>query len=134
MKIYDNIKAVCTLDADAYTTDTTGQDYVDTQGFSDGMLLVTAGDIATTAGDVYTITLGECDTTGGTYTSTGITVVFQHDDDNELRVARIPQLNTVRKRYLRADIACSATTASWEGAVTVLLGDGFSNPVTHSAT
>lgn len=133
MKLFDNIKPQYTLDAEVYTTDTTGTDYVDTQGFSDGMLLVCAGDIATTDSDRYTITVKECDTTNGTYVTTGITVTFTEDDDNELRTARIANLNVERKRYLRADLTCSATTASFEGAAMILLGEGDSNPVTQDA-
>lgn len=129
MKIFDNVLAKYTLDAEAYTTDTTGTDYVDSLGFSDGMLLVCAGDIATGGTDAYTITLKECATTNGTYTTAGISVVFQDDDDNELRTARISDLGTARMRYLRADLTCSATTISWEGAAVILLGEGASNPV-----
>jgi len=133
MKIFDNVLAKYTIDAEVYTTDTTGTDFVDTLGFSDGMLLVCAGDIATGGTDQYTITVKECDTTNGTYTTTGVTAVFEDDDDNELRTARISNLNTTRKRYLRADLTCSATTISWEGAAVILLGDGADNPVTQDA-
>lgn len=133
MKIFDNVLAKYTLDAEAYTADTTGTDYVDTKGFDDAMLLVAAGDIGTGAGDVYTITVKECDTTNGTYTTTGFAVTFNHDDDNELRTVRIPNLNTTRKRYLRADLTGSATTKAWEGAAIILLGDAQSAPVTQDS-
>lgn len=128
-KLFDNVTAVYSLDAEVYTTDTTGTDYVDTQGYGDGMLIVLAGDIATTDSDRYTITVKECETTNGTYTSTGISVVFTEDEDNSIKVARISDLGTTRMRYLRADLTCSATTISWEGAVAVLLSEGASNPV-----
>lgn len=131
MKLYDNIKPVYTLDAEVYTTDTTGTDVVDTLGFSDGMMIALAGDIATTTGDVYTITLKESTSSTGTFTSTGISVTFQNTDDNEIHVARIPSLNTVRSRFLRADLTCSGTTLSWEGAVAILLGEGDSGSVTQ---
>lgn len=133
MKIFDNVLAKYTLDAEAYTADTTGTDYVDTKGFHDGMLLVAAGDIGTGSGDVYTITVKECATTNGTYTTTGIAVTFNHDDDNELRTARIPNLGTTRMRYLRADLTGSATTKAWEGAAMILLGDAESAPVTQDS-
>ena len=129
MKIFDNITAIYTLDAEAYTTDTTGTDYVDTQGYGDGMLLVASGDIGTASGDLYTITLKECETTNGTYTSTGITVTYAHDGDNTVKLARISDLGTTRMRYLRADLTCSATTIAWEGAVAILLGEAASGPV-----
>lgn len=129
MKLFDNIKAEYSLDCEVYTTDTTGTDYVDTIGFSDGMLMIMAGDIATTDSDRYTITLKESDTTNGTYSSTGISVVFTEDEDNTIKVARVANLNTTRKRYLRADLTCSATTISFEGGVALLLGEKDSGPV-----
>lgn len=128
-KLFDNVKAVYTLDAEVYTTDTTGTDFVDTKGYGDGMLLVAAGDIATTDSDRYTITVKECETTNGTYTTTGISLVFTEDEDNTVKVARISDLGTTRMRYLRADLTCSATTISWEGACVILLGEGASGAV-----
>lgn len=129
MKLFDNVTAVYTLDAEVYTTDTTGTDVVDTQGYGDGMLIALAGDIATTTGDVYTITLNECDTTDGTFTSTGISVQFLNTGDNTIKVARVPNLGTTRKRYLRGDLTCTGTTLSFEGAVAVLLSEAASGPV-----
>jgi hypothetical protein len=132
-KIFDNVLVKYTLDAEVYTTDTDATDYVDTLGFSDGMLLVAAGDIATTTGDVYTVTVWECDTTNGTYATTGIAVTFQNTDDNELRTARIANLNTTRMRYLKAKLTMTGTTLSWEGAAMILLGEGDSGPVTQDS-
>ena len=128
-KLFDNIKAVYTLDAEVYTTDTVATDYVDTVGYGDGMLLVAAGDITTTATDVYTLTVKECETTDGTYTTTGVTVTFTGLEDNTVKVARIAGLNTNRMRYLKADLTGSATTNSWEGAAVILLGEAASGPV-----
>lgn len=129
MKLFDNISANYTLDAEAYSTDTVATDYVDTIGFSDGMLLVAAGDIGTTTGDEYYLTVMECETTNGSYTSTGISVTYTNTEDNSIKVARIPNLNTTRMRYLKADLTCSAGTEAWEGAAVILLGEKDSNPV-----
>lgn len=128
-KLFDNIRPVYTLDAEVYTTDTTGTDYVDTVGFGDGMLVVAAGDIATTDSDTYVLTVKECETTNGNYTTTGISVTFTEDDDNTVKQARISDLGTTRMRYLRCDLTCSATTISWEGAAVILLGEPASGPV-----
>lgn len=128
-KIYDNVTAVYSLDAEVYTTDTTGTDYVDTQGYRDAMLIVLAGDIATTDSDRYTVTVKECETTNGTYTTTGIAVTFTEDEDNSIKVARLASLGTTRMRYLRADLTCSATTISFEGGAAILLGEAASGPV-----
>lgn len=133
MKLFDNVKPICSLDSDVYTTDTTGQDTVDTRGYSDGMLVVTAGDITGTGTDVYTVTVMEGDDTS-TLASTGISVTFTGADapSNSIESARISGLNLNRKRYLRADLSASATTVSWEGSAVVLLGEADQNPVDNS--
>jgi hypothetical protein len=129
MKLFDNIKPVYSLDAEVYTTDTTGTDVVDTLGYGDGMLLVVSGDIATTTGDVYTITVKECDTSTGTFATTGLAVSYSNTEDNSVKTARISGLNLTRKRFLRADMTCTGTTLSWEGAAVIILGEPASGPV-----
>jgi len=129
-KLFDGINPVYALDAEAYTTDTTGTDVVDSQGYGDGMIVALSGDVTGTGTDVYTVTLKECDTTDGTFTSTGISVAFSGaNQSNLVKSARVPELNLERKRYLRADLTCSATTVAWEGAVVLLLGEKFHGPV-----
>lgn len=131
--LFDNIKSFPSLRPATYSASTTGQDYVDTQGYDDGMLVVSAAAIGTTTGDTYTIQVLECDTTNGTYaTASGVAVTFTASDDNEVHSARIANLNTTRKRYLRADITCSATTASFIGSAQIILGGNASNPVDNS--
>lgn len=127
--LFDNVKAVLTLDPEVYTADTTGTDYVDTSGYHDAMLMVMSGDVTftTAAGEGYSVDLYECDTTDGTYTDTGIAVTM--NVSNSVGVARIANLNTTRKRYLKAVLDTSATTTSWEGGVAILLGAGDSGPV-----
>lgn len=128
-KLFDNTKVVVSLDPDTYTADTTGQDFVDTQGYSDAMLQVITGDVTftTASGEGYTVGLFECDTTNGTYTSTGIEVTA--NDSNDVDLARITGLNTTRKRYLKAVLDTSATTTSWIGSAAVVLGEPASAPV-----
>lgn len=130
-KLFDNIGANRSLDPDVRTDDATGEGYVDTLGYRDGMLLAVAGDITDTTGDSYTIKVYECDTTDGTYTDTGVSVVFTGGaaEDNSTKVARISELNVTRKRYLRADLVCSATTTSFEGGAVILLGEADAGPV-----
>lgn len=97
--VFDNIKAVLTLDPEVYTADTTGTDAVDTQGYHDAMLLVLTGDVTytTAAGEGYSVVLYESDD-DSTYTSTGISVTA--NTSNSVGVARITDLNTTR-RYIR---------------------------------
>jgi hypothetical protein len=71
----------------------------------------------------------ESDTQGSGYTSTGISVTFTAGDDNTVKVARIPDLNTTRKRYLRADLGGTATTYSFIGGAQIALSQPESGPV-----
>ncbi len=129
-KLFDNVKTVISLEPESYTTSTNGTAVVDTQGFDDGMLVVAAGDIGTGAGDLYTLTVKEGDTTAS-FADTGIAVTFAHNADNTVAVARIPALNTERKRYLRVDLTCSATTIAWEGTALIQMAGAASNPVNN---
>lgn len=133
MKLFDNIKPNLSLRPGTYSASTTGQSYVDTLGYSDGMLVVIGGAIGTTTADTYTFAVLESDTTAGTYTTaSGVSVTFTASDDNEVHSCRISNLNTTRKRYLRADITTSATTASFVGSALIVLGEKDSNAVDNS--
>lgn len=135
-KLFDNISANQSLDAEAYTAATEGGHVIDTQGYNDGMLVVVAGDITCTTGDTYRVKVMECDTTNGTFTDSGIYVDFTGASGSAAggnaaaaKVARISELNVTRKRYLRVDLAMTATTTAWEGSGIILLGEGYSGPV-----
>ena len=129
-KLFDNISANVSLDAETYTAVTAGAHVIDTQGFYDGMLVAVAGDVTDTTGDSYAIRVMECDTTDGEFVTTGIEVSFADDNNsNTLKSARIPELNVARKRYLRADLVCTATTTSFEGSAIILLGEATAAPV-----
>lgn len=133
-KLFDNIKPVYSLDAETYTAVTVGAHVVDTQGYGDGMLLAVAGDITNTTGDTYAVRLMECDTSDGTFVTTGIELTFNGSAtnlSNTLKQARIPELNVARKRFLRADLVCTATTTSFEGAAVILLGEGATGAVNN---
>lgn len=134
-KLYDNVAVHQSLVAEAYTAATTGANVVDTQGFNDGMLVVVAGDITCTTGNTYRVEVMECDTTNGSFTSTGIYVDFTGATGDAAgqnaaaaKVARIAELNVTRKRYLRVDLAVTATTTAWEGSGVILLGEGINGP------
>lgn len=128
-KVYDNVKMERSLDPDVRTTATVGEAIIDTKGYSDGMLVAIAGDITATTGDGgYTVTVYEGDTTAS-MSATTIKVTFSNGDGNSVKVARIANLNTERKRYLRADLGGTATTYSFEGGAVFALGNKDSNPV-----
>lgn len=127
-KVYDNVKVARSLDPDVRTTATTGEATVDTKGYNDAMLSVIAGDITATTGDAYTVTVYEGDTTSS-LSATTIKVTFSNAESNTVKVARIANLNTERKRYLRADLGGTASTYSFEGGAVIILGEADSNPV-----
>lgn len=124
-KLYDNVSVERALDPDVRTDAATGEKVVDTLGYRDGMLAAVVGDVTITTGDSYTLTVFECDTSTGTFTTTGIAVTFDTGtgESNQTAVARIPELNVVRKRFLRVDLSCTATTTSFEGGATILLAE-----------
>jgi hypothetical protein len=135
-KLFDNVKVAPSLDAEALTVATTGATLVDTQGYNDGMLVVVSGDITCTTGDTYRVKVMECDTTNGVFTDSGIYVDFAGATgtlagQNSVKSARVKELNVMRKRYLRVDLALTATTTAWEGAGIILLGEPVSSPVNN---
>jgi hypothetical protein len=132
--LFDNISPQVSLDAEAMTAATTGAHVIDTQGYADGMLVVVAGDITCTTGDTYRVKVMECDTSDGSFEDSGIYVDFTGASgaaagQNGVKQARISELNLTRKRFLRVDLAMTATTTAWEGAGIVVLGNKVSGPV-----
>lgn len=132
-KLFDNISAQQSLVAEAYTAATTGANVIDTQGYTDGMLVVAAGDITCTTGDEYRVKVYECDTSTGTFTDSGIYVSYTGATGTAAgqnaaasQVARLTELNLTRKRFLRVDLAMTATTTAWEGSGVILLGQKVS--------
>lgn len=135
-KLFDNVAMHQSLVAEAYTAATEGANVVDTQGYSDGMLVVAPGDITCTTGDTYRLKVMECDTSNGTFSDTGIYVDFTGasgaaagQNSAAGKVARIADLNVTRKRFLRVDLAMTATTTAWEGSGIILLGNKINGPV-----
>lgn len=127
MKLFDNIKAVASIVPAVYTADQNGTG-VDTLGYRDGMLVVNAGNIDTTNGDeTYVVELEESDD-NSTWSDVA-TISVTIDADNEVGVARIPELNVVRKRYLRAVLNVGGTTPSFPGGAVFMLGEGYAGPV-----
>ncbi len=133
MKLYDNVQVERSLDSDIRTAAATGEKVVDTQGYRDGMLVGIVGDVTCTTGNSYTLTVMESDTSTGTFASTGISVVFSGATNaaasDQVKEARISELNVTRKRFLRVDLSCTATTTSFEGTGIILLGEAYKGPV-----
>jgi hypothetical protein len=132
-KLFDNTKVSKSLDPEAYTGATAGATVVDTLGHRDGMLVVYAGDITCTTGNTYRVQVMESDTSTGSFEATGIYVDFvgatgAAAGENTVKLARIPELNIARKRFLRVDLAMTATTTAWEGCGVLLLGESYAGP------
>ena len=126
-KLFDNVKALASLVPAVRTADANGTG-VDTQGYGDGMLVVTAGDIdLADANETYVIELEESDD-NSTFTD-----VSGHDititADNQVGVVRIRELNVTRKRYLRAVCNVGGTSPSFPVAAVFLLGEAYAGPV-----
>jgi ABC-type phosphate/phosphonate transport system substrate-binding protein len=126
MKLFDNIKAVASLVSATRTADANGTG-VDTLGYRDAMLVVQAGDIDLASTDeTYVIELEESDDNSAWSDVSDISVTITAD--NQTGVARVSELNVVRKRYLRAVLNVSGTTPSIPCSAIFLLGEGYAGP------
>ena len=127
--LFDNIKVLASLVPAVRTADvTTGATAVDTQGYNDGMAVVSVGDLDLASTDeTYVLEVYECATSGGTYTATGIQLT--PTADNDVKVARVANLNTTRMRYLKLYLDVGGTTPSIPVAGLFLLGNPVSAPV-----
>lgn len=121
MKLYDNVSTERALDPDVSTAARTGEKVVDTLGYRDGVLVAVVGDITYTDGDSYTLTVWESDSSTESFTTTSIAINVTAG--NTVTPVRISELNVVRKRFLRVDLTCTATTTSFEGGAVILLGE-----------
>lgn len=124
--LYDNVKGVASIVPAVYTADQNGTG-VDTRGYENAVLLVNAGNIDTAnADETYVVELEESDD-NSTFTDVA-TISVTITADNQVGVARIPNLNTTRKRYLRAVLNVGGTTPSFPGGAVFLLAGGDSGP------
>jgi len=127
MKLFDNVKVLSSIVPAVYTADANGTG-VDTQGYENGMLVVSAGDIDTASADeTYVVRIQESDDNSSFAAVTGLTVTITAD--NQIGVLRLSGLNTLRKRYLRAVLDVSGTTPSFAGSTNFHLGGSDSGPV-----
>jgi hypothetical protein len=124
--VFDNVKVLGSILPVTKTADFTGTG-IDTQGYNEAVLVVAAGDIDTSSSDeTYVVNVYESDD-NSTYTDTGISVTVTAD--NDVKVARIAELNVSRKRYLQARLDVGGTTPSFPGTALFLLGGAGSLPV-----
>lgn len=126
-KVFDNILVVASLVPATRTADANGTG-VDTKGFNDAMMVVTVGDLDLASTDeTYVINLEESDDNSTFAAVSGFSITMTAD--NTTKELRIPNLNTTRKRYLRAVLDVGGTTPSIPGTALFVLGEPFSGPV-----
>lgn len=125
MKLFDNVKVAASLVPAVRTADANGTG-VDTQGYENGMMVVSVGDLDLASTDeTYVVKVEESDD-NSTFTDTGLSVTVT--TDNEVDQVRLAELNVARKRYLRAVLDVGGTTPSCPVAALFLLGGKVSGP------
>jgi len=125
--IYDNV-GVGVSTAPIVATASANGSGVDTLGYNNGMLVVTAGVIDLASGnETYTFTLEESDDNSTFAAVSGVSLTITANA--QTKFARITNLNTTRKRYLRAVLTAAGTTPSIAYSAHILLGDPVSGAV-----
>lgn len=126
-KVFDNILVTPSIVPAVYTADSNGTG-VDTLGYNDAMMVVACGDLDLASGnETYAINLEESDDNSTFTAVSGFSISMTAD--NTCKELRIPNLNTTRKRYLRAALDVGGTTPSFPGIAMIVLGQPFSAPV-----
>jgi hypothetical protein len=125
--LFDNVKVLASLVPAVRTADANGTG-VDTQGYRDGMMVVSAGDIdLASADETYVVKVQESDDNSSFADVSGLTGTITAD--NGVAVVRVRELNVARKRYLRAALDVGGTTPSIPCAALFLLGEAYAGPV-----
>lgn len=125
-KLFDNTKVLASLVPAVRTADANGTG-IDTQGFGDGMMVVSVGDLDLASTDeTYVVKIEESDD-NSTFAATTLQATLTAD--NQVAAVRVAELNVARKRYLRAVLDVGGTTPSAPIAALFLLGEAASGPV-----
>lgn len=126
--LYDNVKALASIVPQVLTADTSGTG-VDTQGYSDAMAVIAVGDLDLASGnETYAFTVEESDD-NSSFSAAISGLTASATADNQVKVIRITNLNTTRKRYLRISLDVGGTTPSCPVSALFLLGTPTSGPV-----
>lgn len=125
--LYANLKAVYSFVAAVLTASANGTG-VDTQGYSDGLLVVQAGAIDLASGnETYTFTVEESDDNSSFSAVSGLSTTVTAN--NQTKLVALKNLGVTRKRYLRAVFTAAGTTPSCAFSAVILLGQPVSAPV-----
>jgi hypothetical protein len=124
--VFDNVKVLASLVPAVRTADANGTG-IDTQGYENGMMVVSVGDLdLASADETYVVKVEESDD-NSTFADTGLSVTVTAD--NEVDQVRLSGLNVTRKRYLRAVLDVGGTTPSCPVAALFVLGGADAGPV-----
>lgn len=127
--VADNTKPLASLVPAVRTANANGT-VIDTMGYDNLEVVVSAGDIDTASGDeTYSLKIQEGTASDGSdaadITGTSVSVTA----DNQLKTIRVNGLGVgSRKRYMRAVLTVGGTTPSIPCAVLFNLGRAHSNP------
>jgi len=123
--VYDSVKALYSHRPVTATASANGTG-VDTIGYQDAMLTLEVGTVSGTS-PTLAIKLQESDDNSSFSDVTGATLTTVTATGNS-QIMRISNLNTTRKRYLRAVATIGGTTPSFAFATEFLLTGAASNP------
>lgn len=125
--LYDNVKVLASLVPATRTASANGTG-VDTLGYNEGVAVILAGDIdLANADETYAFKVQESDDNSSFSDVSGATTTVTAD--NDVKLIRLTDLNTSKKRYLRVVATLGGTTPSWPGSAVILLGSPTSGPV-----
>ena len=125
--VYDNVKALFSIRPVTATATQTGTG-VDTLGYGgDAMVTLEVGTVSGTS-PTLNVKIQESDDNSSFSDITGATFTQVTATGNS-QVLRITNLNSTRKRYLRAVGTIAGTSPSFAFGVEFLLGNAYSNPV-----
>jgi hypothetical protein len=112
MKLFDNVRFVQSLTPTAARTSDVNGSAVDTQGFENGMVIISAGVIDTTDGnETYAFIVEDsADGSNGWAPVTGLTATVTAS--GQVRYIRLRELNVAVRRHLRVVLDVGGTTPS----------------------
>lgn len=125
--VYDNIKVLASLVPASRTASANGTG-VDTQGYENGMVVVSAGDIDLTTGDeTYAFKVQDSADNSTFADVSGLTTTVTAD--NDVKLIRLTGLGANIRRYVRVVATLAGTTPICPVEAFVLLGNAFKKPV-----
>lgn len=127
-KLFDNVKASYSHRPVTATASANGTG-VDTQGYSDAMVVLEVGTVSGTT-PTLNVKIQESDDNSSFSDVTGATFT-QVSATGSSQVLRVTELNLVRKRYLRAVATIAGTTPSFAFGTEFLLSSSNAAPVNN---